>query len=89
MQDHIFVYRYDEIFSLAEIKLNEGSIHELKTLRRMVTYSISKRLRIREIPDILNLNQMQSKIQSSNISEPRKDAAATRYVAFFVDEDFD
>lgn len=68
MQDHVFVYRYDEIFSLAELKFNKGSIHELSTLRKMVTTAIRKRFRIREVPDILNLNHLQQRMHTSQFN---------------------
>ena len=56
VEDHVFVYRYDEIFSRRQLMMNHGQLNETNTLKSMVSYSIKKRLRVREIPDILSLN---------------------------------
>jgi len=42
------------MFSHAELKNND--LDDLRTLKRLVAEAVNKRLRIREIPDILDLD---------------------------------
>lgn len=52
----------------------------------MIASAISKRLRVREIPDVLSINSMQNRISSNgHFGTPQN--APYRYVAFFIDED--
>jgi hypothetical protein len=51
--ESVFVYRYDEIFSIAQ--LESGDCEQLPTMKKMLAAIINKRLRIKEIPDYLEL----------------------------------
>ena len=87
VEEHIFVFRYDEIFTDQELKMNGESINELKTLKRMVGQAIAKRLKVREVPNILNmnnLNQVPNNVGDS-LKKP-KSVSPYRYIAFFLDD---
>ena len=52
--EYVFVYRYSEMFSYDILKSND--LDDMKNLKRFVAEAVNRRLRIREIPDILDLD---------------------------------
>lgn len=79
----MFVYRFDEIFSTTE--LDTHNLENLPVLKKQVALAINRRLRIREIPDVLDLESKQRRIgdrgNQSLDTQPK-----TRLIAFFLDE---
>jgi hypothetical protein len=53
--EYVFVFKYNELFTQAE--LSENNLEDIKTLKKLVSVAMNKRLRIREIPDVLDLGQ--------------------------------
>jgi hypothetical protein len=90
--EYVFVFKYEELFTQAE--LAENDLEDLRTLKRLVAMAMNKRLRIREIPDLLDLGQQGpgggSFYSRRDGSEVVPAAAAdgsqapTRYIAFFL-----
>jgi hypothetical protein len=90
--EHVFVFKYEELFTQAE--LAENDLEDLRTLKRLVAMAMNKRLRIREIPDLLDLGQQgpsgASFCSKRDGGEVIPAAAAdagqvpTRYIAFFL-----
>jgi len=57
-QEFVFVFRYDEVFTFQELKSKE--MGDLKYVKKLLAQVIKKRLKIREIPDILAVDQQLS-----------------------------
>ena len=91
--EYVFVFKYEELFTQAELADND--LEDLKTLKRLVASAMNKRLRVREIPDLLDLGQQGlagSSFHSRRDGSEVVPAAAansqvpTRYIAFFLDD---
>lgn len=54
VKDHVFVYYYDEVFSYDE--LQKCDLTDLKTLKIQIARAVNSKLKVREIPDLLNVN---------------------------------
>ena len=76
-QDHVFVYRYDEIFSFSQ--LSRFDFNNLKDLQKAIVQVVNKRLRIKEINEKPG-SDMKSLYQNNANS-------SIRYFAYFLDED--
>lgn len=53
--EYVFIFKYDELFTPAQ--LAESDLEDLSVLKRLVASAMNKRLRVREIPDLLDLGQ--------------------------------
>ena len=90
--EYVFVFKYEELFTQAE--LAENDLDDLRTLKRLVAMAMNKRLRIREIPDLLDLGQQGaagisygSKRDGGEVvpaAAADDSQAPTRYIAFFL-----
>ena len=90
--EYVFVFKYEELFTQAE--LAENDLEDLRTLKKLVAMAMNKRLRIREIPDLLDLGQQgaagisySSKRDGGEVvpaAAADDSQAPTRYIAFFL-----
>lgn len=91
-REYVFVFSYQELFTPQEMAENE--VQDLTALKRLVATAMNRRLRVREIPDALDLGRHDpgrraSKRGVAEATPTMADAQGqhlTRYIAFFLDE---
>lgn len=90
--EYVFIFKYNELFTPAQMA--ESDLGDISVLKRLVASAMNKRLRVREIPDLLDLGQQGPARGASMLggAEAVPTAAGaqvqhpTRYIAFFLDE---
>lgn len=88
-KEYVFVYRYDEVFSFKEM---QDDLSDNRALSKLFQTEVWKRLKIKEVPDLLGLNQNLGKGFSPNSTNSFFTAqhqllnarnSGTRFIAYF------